>query len=370
MLNTFKEIIDKKAYRISSKDRAIFEAGSIQSFFGFDDSDMVEFILFDVNNNQLPQGELQQMVRYITLNSDNIRDYFLISEGTIFKALEFPSEYFIDVERLIKEAGYNNGIFKTQITLLNKRVGFEVDHDKLWIKEISPSMLEIKLLPLKTESSKLTDLKERFNIMVSKDGGFRSDVILHTPSILESINPSQVKSYILTEYPEWYGVFIREFSIHDLDILANRIYTKFIEAAKFEFSNRISSISDMNYGKVREEPPSLNLSIAHVEETIKTILTECIDYYLPMQNINTTSEYDMESDIIKVIENGGIQDIVINPVKPVKPDIINTTPIVIQEPKLDNGVDPRTTILTQETMDDGLLINPDRIDGLNDYQII
>ena len=129
-IKSFKDILDNKGYRISSKDRAIFEEGTLQSFFGFTDSDMIEFILYDVNDNQLPQGEYGEKVRYIPMNSDNIKDYFLVADGTKLQAFQFPNEYFIDAERLINEAGYDNGIFKTQITLLNKRIGLNSTNEK------------------------------------------------------------------------------------------------------------------------------------------------------------------------------------------------------------------------------------------------
>jgi len=89
-IRTFKEIIDNKGYRISTKDREIFEKGTLQSFFGFSDSDMIEFIVYDANDNQLPQGEDGKVVRYIPLNSENIKDYFLIADGTEFQAFNFP----------------------------------------------------------------------------------------------------------------------------------------------------------------------------------------------------------------------------------------------------------------------------------------
>ena len=147
-IKTFKEIIDNKGYRIEAKDREIFEQGNLQSFFGLGDQDAIEFIMYDINDNQLPQkgGDL---VNYVTLSTQNIKDYILLPEGTIFQRYQFPKEYFVDVERLIKEAGYDSGIFKTQITLINKRVGSEQKYNKLWINEISPSRTEIRLLPLK-----------------------------------------------------------------------------------------------------------------------------------------------------------------------------------------------------------------------------
>ena len=58
-------------------------------------------------------------------------------------------EYFIDTEKLLKEAGYSNGVFKTQITLLNRRLGSEPRlFDKVWTHEISPSRTEVRVLPV------------------------------------------------------------------------------------------------------------------------------------------------------------------------------------------------------------------------------
>ena len=134
-IKTFKEILNNQGYRISSNDRKIFEEGNLDSFFGVSQNDAIEFIVYDLDDNQLPQIN-DELVRYIPLTTQNIKDYFLIAEGTVFQKYKFPTEYFIDIERLLREAGYDNGIFKTQITLLNKRVGSEFPSDKLWIAEI------------------------------------------------------------------------------------------------------------------------------------------------------------------------------------------------------------------------------------------
>ena len=63
-------------------------------------------------------------------------------------------EFFVDIEKLIKEAGYSQGIFKTSVSLLNRRLGSEErKFDKVWIHEISPSRTEIRILPLKTKKT-------------------------------------------------------------------------------------------------------------------------------------------------------------------------------------------------------------------------
>ena len=324
-IKTFKEIINDKGYRISSKDRAIFEEGKLQSFFGFTDSDMIEFIVYDVNDNQLPQGEDGELIRYIPMNSENIKDYFLVADGTTFQAFQFPNEYFIDAERLINEAGYDNGIFKTQITLLNKRVGYESPNEKLWIKEISPSRTEVKLLPLRNDKADKTDLLQRFNVMVSgKD--FREDIVPYIPQFIESITPSTIDSFIKKIYTKkWYAKMVAEFGIAGFDILMKKIHSKFTEAMFNEFSNRYSSIDSNNYGNPKPRPASLTFAIDDVFKVAQRIIVECIEYYLPKRTIQSETEIDKIFDesydkVGKVLQRRE-SDVVIN----AKPAIVNVT---------------------------------------------
>ena len=329
-IKTFKEIIENKGYRISSKDREIFEQGTLQSFFGFSDSDMIEFIIYDANENQLPQGEFGELVRYVPLNSENIKDYFLIADGTEFQAFNFPNEYFIDVERLIKEAGYNNGIFKTQITLLNKRVGYESANEKMWIQEISPSRLEIRLQPIMNDVSKKTDLLQRYNIMLN-GSDFRDDVIPYIAYFLEAINPSEVSLFIKNTYGDkWYNTFVSEFGITGLDNLTTKIYNEFRKAVLFEFSNRNSSISDINYGKLKQTNASLQYSAEDVYKISQKILIEIIQKYLPKRTIQTSTqienEFDASLDKLNQIIQTRESDVIINPKR-------STVNVTVEKPK-------------------------------------
>ena len=316
-IKTFKEVIDNKGYRINSKDRQIFEEGTLQSFFGFSDSDMIEFIVYDINDNQLPQGDFGELVRYIPMNSENIKDYFLIAENTEFQALRFPSEYFIDAERLVNEAGYNNGIFKTQITLLNKRVGYESPNEKMWIKEISPSRTEVRLLPIINEVSKKTDLLQRYNIMMT-GSDFRDDIVPYIASFLESINPSEVSLFIKNTYGEkWYNSFISEFGIRGLDTLVTKIYNKFRDAVLYEFANRNSLVGDVNYGKKKETKPSLKYSKEDVYKVSQRILIQIVEQYLPKRTIQSSTQvenqFDASADELTKVLKRRESDVVINP---------------------------------------------------------
>ena len=95
---------------------------------------IIEFILYDSNDNQLPQGENGRLVSYININDDEAKKYFITSQNNLTKKTNDAPEAIFDIEQLIRDAGYNTGIFKTQITLLNRRAGSENrDDDKLWI---------------------------------------------------------------------------------------------------------------------------------------------------------------------------------------------------------------------------------------------
>jgi hypothetical protein len=278
---------------------------------------MIEFIIYDANDNQLPQGESGDLVRYIPLSSENIKDYFLIADGTQFQAFNFPNEYFIDAERLINEAGYNNGIFKTQITLLNKRVGFDNLNEKLWIKEISPSRREVKLLPIKNEVSSQTDLLTRFSIMVN-GSSFRDDIIPYIGEFVEKIDPKEIDTFIKSIYSDkWYNKMISEFGIKGFDVMMTRIHKKFAEAMKYEFLNRNSYIGDPNYGNKKPSKDSLSLSKEAVYKTAQRILIECIELYLPQRTIQPTTtqenEFDKSRDRVGKIIQSRESDVVIQP---------------------------------------------------------
>jgi len=315
-IRNIKELISNKGYVINSEDRKIFEQEDLQSFFGFSESDAIEFIIYDINDNQLPQGD-GGLVRYIPLNSQNINDYFLIQDGTLFQKYKLPSEYFIDAERLLAEAGYTNGIFKTQITLINKRAGSQKEYDKLWINEISPSRTEVRLFPLKEGVSINSELQERFNIFIN-DGDFREDTIAYALEFIETIDATKLSSFIRNKYSNaWVDELISEFKIKDFDLFINNIYVKFRQASIYEFTNRISKIDDINFGKPKATKPKIELSRQSIVNTCKQLLTYIINYYLPQQDVRlqttTVGSFEASVDEVRDILQSSESDIVITP---------------------------------------------------------
>jgi hypothetical protein len=320
-INQFKEIVDKKGYKVDSKDRAIFEKEVAKSYFGLGDADTIEFVLYDSNDNLLPQGESGELARYIFLNDVNISKYFIFTENSSNKRLNGAKEYIIDTEFLVREAGYSTGIFKTQTTLLNRRVGSEtVVDDKLWIHEISPSRTEIRVLPISGVDGKPnSDLTERLNILLS-DGHFKDDTIYFIQPYIESLKVENIlKSFVtskgtVVEGENYIKLIQTEFGINDWENFIKIIRDKLVESTLYWIQNLDSNINSINYGNPLSTPKPIELSVTQIKDFVKSSLIEIIKFYLPTQNIQednilTPAEqitFDATKDILKTILSNNV----------------------------------------------------------------
>lgn len=299
----FKEIIDRKGYKVNSEDRKVFEKEISKSNFGLGCSDMIEFILFDSSENKLPQGDDGKLVRYIYLDDANINDYFIISDNQFTKKKNGTPEFIVDIEKLIREAGYSNGIFKTQVTLLNRRAGTDVDDDNnLWVHEISPSRTEVRLLPNRAKK-KNKDLEKRLSVFLDS-GTFRDDVIYYINVFIENLDLEKIlQDFLMSKGTERDGVeYINliktEFKIPSFEILINRIKTKFIESMNYYSSNRNWSINDVNYGNsLGDKSDCIDLSISQLQQDAQQSLINCIDFYLPKRDIQKDNVLSKEEQI-------------------------------------------------------------------------
>lgn len=308
-IKEFKEIVERRGYLVEKEDRKIFEKEIKKSNFGMGYSDMIEFILYDSSDNQLPQGEDGKLVRYININDKNINEYFLISENNYTKKNNGAPEFLIDLEKLVREAGYSSGIFKTQVTLLNRRVGSEnVETDKLWIHEISPSRTEVRLLPIKTPVN--NDLTKRYSIFTD-NGNFRDDTVYFAVPFIENINLEKVFDNFLRtkgkvdDGKTYINLIKSEFKVDDIELLLKRIKDRYVESMKYFISNRVWNINDINYGKASASSDKIELSISAIRITAFQCLTNAIEYYLPKRDIREvtglTKEEQKTFDEVKQI---------------------------------------------------------------------
>ena len=208
----------------------------------------------------------------------------------------------VDIEKLIREAGYSNGIFKTQVTLLNRRVGVDsVEGDNLWIHEISPSRTEIRVLPNRAKK-KNKDLEKRLGIFL-ENGTFRDDVIYYVNVFIEGLKVEEIlQNFLFTKGTEKDGVdyinlIKKEFNIESFEVLLHRIKTKFTESMKYYVANRNWSINDINYGKPLNKVDCIDLSIPQLSSDTLQSLINCIDFYLPKRDIQKDNILSKEQQI-------------------------------------------------------------------------
>jgi len=306
----FKDIIDRRGYKVELEDRKVFEKEMSKSNFGLGCSDMIEFILYDVSENKLPQGDDGKLVRYISINDANIDEYFILSDNPNTKKKNETPEFIVDIEKLIREAGYDNGIFKTQVTLLNRRVGTEGSgDDSLWIHEISPSRTEIRILPNRAKGKNL-DLEQRYSIFT--DGrNFRDDIIYYVNIYIENLDLQKIlDNFLFTKGTESDGVTYinlikKEFNIPSFEVLLDRIKRKFIESMKFYVRGAEWDINNVNFGKAKNDVDCVELSIQQIQTDAQQSLINCIEFYLPKRNIQKdnllTKEQQVTLDKVKQI---------------------------------------------------------------------
>ena len=148
-LDKFKNINDvltkgtSLTTELTATELKLIDKGFIATPFLVGNNDVLEFILYDSTNNVLEQSDYGN-VRYIGANE--ISNYIIRSEN-VLDTIYDGGGFLIDVKKLVKEAGYNTGVFRVQFNFVNNRVGSKIEMDRLWIHEISPSRTELRLLP-------------------------------------------------------------------------------------------------------------------------------------------------------------------------------------------------------------------------------
>jgi hypothetical protein len=302
-IKDFKKIEGNKGYLVNDKDRQIFESEISKGYFGMNIGDTIEFILYDSNDNLLPQESAGgKKVRYIEYNETNSQKYFGKTQNNKdTKVSNDSEEFFIDIQKLIKDAGYSNGIFKSQVSLLNRRLGSaDNQYDKVWIHEISPSRTEIRVLEMVDETGKVSnDLSERYGLFV--DGKtFYPDVYPFIDNFIQQFNSQRALEVLLTlkgkvsEGQNYIKLIEEEFKVPNIETFLKRIEDKFIEAATHFKNGRIYDITSNRYGQPNGIRQSLNGDIDNIYNIMLSIVTQCIEYYLPKRDIRIETSLTLE----------------------------------------------------------------------------
>lgn len=302
-IDNFKKIEDTKGYLVDDKDRKIFEREISKGYFGINIGDTIEFVLYDSNDNPLPQESAKgKTSRYIEYNDDTKKDYFGKTQLNQKNIKSNQSEeFFVDVEKLIKEAGYSNGIFKSQISLLNRRLGSDGrENDTTWIHEISPSRTEIRILPTIDETGKPnSDLNERYECLI-QGKTFGGDVLPFLDEFVEQFDVQKALENMLTlkgtveSGQNYINLIIEEFKIQNFEIYLQNVKEKFVQAVNHYKNNREYNILSNNFGQPRSTTPQLCYDTSEIMNTVTTIIGNCIEYYLPKRNVQEETSLTIE----------------------------------------------------------------------------
>jgi len=235
-----------------------------QSGFGLCNNDIMEVTLYDVNNNLLPQKD-GATVKYIKY--DKIFDY-IIKTNT--------GELAIDVEKVVNDCGYTNGIIKVNLNFVRLKVGDESEFRRVWIQEISPTRTEVRVLPLNVQDDPTTTIKNKsdfnnlqnLNIDANAYRQHLTNVLqLSNQKIQEeiSLNIGTKFSPIVGKVSEAYQEFVRilaaDFSLRYDNLESQSFFAQFdkfitniVESYKLKVQNKVNTFktSDCEYVNLDE----------------------------------------------------------------------------------------------------------------------
>lgn len=248
------------------------------SDFGSCEHDIMEVSVYDINNNLLPQ-QSGNNVAYIKTN--DIKNYmYQITNKSGQKELA------IDIEKLLNNLGFKNGILKVNINFVRYKVGSENELERVWIQEISPSREEIRIIPLKTKFPNINDkTKTQFKNLqnLNKDFKYYKTALLNSLNSFDNTFLNKINSYLETKYgKDFFNIMKKDFGLTSFDTIKNKISNDFKESVGYYLNNKYYKISESTFGK----PSKIIFEDCEVYDfnemkvVIENILTDCINFNL------------------------------------------------------------------------------------------
>ncbi len=255
--------------------------------FGDCKYDVMEVSVYDINNNLLPQKSGNN-VAYIKKQDIKNYMYSLVNKGG-------QKEIAINIEKLLNDLGFKNGILKVNINFVRNKVGSDNELQRVWIQEISPSREEIRIIPLKTKDENINNItKSEFKKInnLSKDFKYYKKNILDAVDKFEANSLSVIDDALVAKFGNDFRATVRkDFGLRDLDAFNKRIFENFRDSVKNWVNNKYYDISQSNFGKPSEtrfedcEQYDFNMLLS----SIQSILNNCISFNiktLKRRNVN------------------------------------------------------------------------------------
>ena len=304
-LNDFKNIeninlnLDTTAQLLNSKDLNIFKTSiSNVTDFGMSKNDVIEFRVYDIGNNLLEQTG-GKTVNYI--HKDNLPKYLKSSIDSKTQEKIFE----IDVEKLVKEAGYGNGEFKVVFNFLKNYVGNENQKQKVWIHEVSPSRTEIRIQPLITnDENQNKQINRRYTAFMDGAAELRENVtnIKNQIDKIELQISDLIDKYFIEKHGQkWFDVVKADYKFltdSQYKSFKQKIFTDFKKSIFAQLDGKEFKLGNPNFNQIVSAPLDLDeyLTPTEINALVNSRLIEAIDYN--MSNV-TYKEYPQSiKDII------------------------------------------------------------------------
>jgi len=245
--------------------------------FGDCKYDVMEVSVYDINNNLLPH-KTGNNVAYIKTGDIKNYLYNLTNKGG-------QKELAIDIEKLLNDLGFTNGILKVIINFVRNRVGNDNELSRVWIQEISPSREEIRVLPLKTSDS---TVNKRIELEFKNINNLNKDFKYYKKNILDALDSFEVTylesitdAMIARFGKDFFAILKKDFGLSDFDGFKKRIFSDFKDSVTYWVNNKNYNVSESNFGKpsaIRFEDCE-QYEFSRLLSEINSILRNCIDYH-------------------------------------------------------------------------------------------
>jgi hypothetical protein len=249
--------------------------------------DVMEVSVYDINSNLLPQ-KTGNNVAYVKKQDIKNYMYSLVNKGG-------QKELAINIEKLLNDLGFKNGILKVNINFVRNKVGSDNELQRVWIQEISPSREEIRIIPLKTKDSNINDItKFEFKKIndLSKDFKYYKKNILDSLDKFEANSLTVIDDALVSKFGNDFRETIKkDFGLRDLDGFNKRIFENFRDSIHNWVNNKYYDVSQSNFGQPSEtrfeDCEQYQFSMLLTE--IQSILNNCISINvksLKKRNVN------------------------------------------------------------------------------------
>jgi hypothetical protein len=268
--------------------------------FGDCKHDVMEVSIYDVNNVLLP-NKTGNNIAYLKPNDIKNYMYDIVNAGG-------QKELAINVEKLLNDLGYSNGILKVNLNFVRNKIGTDNDLTRVWIQEISPSREEVRIVPLKTKDNNINNItKSEFKNIhnLSKDFKYYKKNILDALDKFETNSLTVIDDALVAKFGnDFRSVLRKDFGLRDLDSFHKRIFENFRDSIKNWVGNRYYDVSQSTFGKPSEMrfescgQYDFNMLLGEIQ----SILNNCIQF-------NTKALQRRQVDIKQLPKEFGIVEL-------------------------------------------------------------